>query len=281
MADRFYNRTAAIITKHGKERIIGPILWHAFNISLELARYDTDMLGTFSREIERPTDQLGTARLKIKQAESISNASLLVASEGAFHPHPDSPFITINTEIIVLYDRKTQQEIISRNSSYNTNAAKITAKNLEELLEFVHTIGFPEHKVILMSNEELIRDRLVYKDIQDLDQLIKSYLHITKTRGETVIAETDLRAMHNPTRQEQIRLTTEKLVALMQSECPACHSPGYQIQKTVAGLPCCWCNSPTANTLLEIYGCTVCGHTEQKRVAKPCADPGTCDQCNP
>jgi hypothetical protein len=280
MADRFFNRTAAMITKHGKERIIGPILWDAFNISLELARYDTDMLGTFSGEVERPSDQLGTARLKIQQAANISNASLLLASEGAFHPHPDSPFVTVNTELIILYDRKTQQEIVARHTTFETNAAKLVTKDTKQLLSFVQQLNFPKQRIIL-SSEQNGANRIVFKDLHNLEQLTDAYWHIREKTGGAVVAETDLRAMNNATRQEQIKLTAEKLVQLMQTECPSCKNPGYQIQAVEAGLPCCWCNTPTSNTLQEIYRCTICAYEEKKRVSKPCADPGTCNQCNP
>ena len=281
MSDRFYNKKAAIITKHGKEKIIGPILWDAFHIHLELAHYDTDLLGTFSGEIERPADQLGTARLKIQQAASISNADLLLASEGAFHPHPDTPFLTVNTELIVLFDRTTEQEIVAKHTTLETNAAKITTNDEAILLEFANRIQFPEHRIILMTDDSSNMPKRILKDIDNEAALISAFRSLQHNSDALVVVETDLRAMHNPTRQGQISITANKLVQLMRSYCPKCYNPGYQIQEWLPGLPCCWCNSPTNNTLYEQYRCTHCGFEEQKRVSKPCADPGTCNQCNP
>lgn len=281
MPDRFHYKSAAIITKHGKEKIIGPILWDAFHIHLDLARYDTDLLGTFSGEVVRPTDQLGTARLKIQQAAAISNANLLLASEGAFHPHPDTPFLTVNTELIILFDRTTEQEIIAKHTTLETNAATITTNDEATLLAFAKRIQFPTHRIILMRDDKKDSTKRILKDMANEAELINAFRSLQKDSKDLVVVETDLRAMHNPTRQDQIKITANKLVQLMRSHCPSCGYPGYQINKWLPGLPCCWCNSPTTNPLFEIYGCTVCGHSEQKRVAKPCADPGTCDQCNP
>ncbi|MBU3646369.1 MAG: hypothetical protein FGM49_06150, partial [Candidatus Nanopelagicaceae bacterium] len=44
--------TAAIATKHLKEQIIAPIFVE-LGVSLEVAAVDTDLLGTFTGEIER------------------------------------------------------------------------------------------------------------------------------------------------------------------------------------------------------------------------------------
>ncbi|MBX9891831.1 MAG: hypothetical protein K2Y12_05875 [Chitinophagaceae bacterium] len=281
MSGRFYNTSAAIITKHGKEKIIGPILWDAFHIHLELAYYDTDLLGTFSGEIERPADQLGTARLKIQQAAAISNANLLLASEGAFHPHPDTPFLTVNTELIILFDRATEQEIIAKHTTLETNAATISTNDEATLLDFAKRIQFPTHRIILIQDNKHNGSKQVLKDMATEAELINAFRSLQKDSKDIVVIETDLRAMHNPTRQDQIKITANKLVQLMRSHCPSCDSPGYQIQNWLPGLPCCWCNTPTKNTQYEQYRCTYCGFEEQKRVSKPCADPGTCDQCNP
>jgi hypothetical protein len=279
--DRFYNKSAAIITKHGKEKIIGPILWDAFHIHLDLARYDTDLLGTFSGEVERPTDQLGTARLKIKQAAAITNANLLLASEGAFHPHPDTPFLTVNTEVIVLLDRATKLEIIAKHTTLETNAARVTTNDVATLLEFAARIRFPEHRIILMHDDRPDLPKRILKDMASEAELLSAFHSLQNDSNDLVVVETDLRAMHNPTRQEQIKITAHKLIQLMRSYCPSCNEPGYQIQEWQTGLPCCWCNNPTNHTLYEVYRCTHCGFEEQKRVSKPCADPGSCDQCNP
>jgi hypothetical protein len=46
--------------------------------------FDTDLLGTFTGEIERKLDPIATARQKCLLAMKLSNCDLGVASEGSF-----------------------------------------------------------------------------------------------------------------------------------------------------------------------------------------------------
>ena len=49
----FEGREIRIATMHGKEKVIGPALEEAFKMKYSVAAFDTDLLGTFSGEVER------------------------------------------------------------------------------------------------------------------------------------------------------------------------------------------------------------------------------------
>lgn len=59
-----------IASMHNKHKAITPIIDTYFkNITWSIAEHlDTDQFGTFSGEIERPSDMLGTLSLKISSA---------------------------------------------------------------------------------------------------------------------------------------------------------------------------------------------------------------------
>ncbi|MHB0889054.1 hypothetical protein [Acidithiobacillus sp.] len=57
-----------LLTKHGKEKVITPALKSRVGCLVEqMQGYDTDALGTFTREIPRPDTQLATVRKKVKK----------------------------------------------------------------------------------------------------------------------------------------------------------------------------------------------------------------------
>ncbi|MFS8822747.1 hypothetical protein NW810_08880, partial [Synechococcus sp. W60.2] len=89
-------RVAYLATLHRKEQVIGPLLAHHLGIQVQVIPLDTDQLGTFSRERPRPGDPIHTLRLKIERARQAHPASLVLASEGSFGPHPQIPWIPWN-----------------------------------------------------------------------------------------------------------------------------------------------------------------------------------------
>jgi len=61
----FEGRKLLVVTKHHKEKVIGPILSKELGVECAVARnFDTDILGTFSGEVERKNDPKSTLELK-------------------------------------------------------------------------------------------------------------------------------------------------------------------------------------------------------------------------
>ncbi len=79
----------ALLTQHGKERVIAPVLEPGLGCSIELVTgFDTDQFGTFTRETPRNGTQLEAARRKARKGMELARASQGIASEGSFGPDP-------------------------------------------------------------------------------------------------------------------------------------------------------------------------------------------------
>lgn len=274
-------RDLVIATMHGKEKMIAPLLTRELGLSCLLAHgLDTDQFGTFSGEIHRQGSPLEAARKKALAALAGTPHSLAVASEGSFGPHPHLFFIPADEELVLLIDTKENVEIVGYHLTENTNFSHTKIATLEDLHAFVEKVMFPSHGIILKAKgsdkeEKILKDLL---SVSILEQKVEELLN----QGFTIQAETDMRAMRNPTRQQAIELATLDLVQKVKSLCPQCQSPGFAVTSTIAGLPCRQCNSPTRSVKALIYACSRCDYTMEKiNPAKIVEEPMYCDYCNP
>ncbi|MBS1598351.1 MAG: hypothetical protein JST75_08995 [Bacteroidetes bacterium] len=282
----FFNRNALLVTKHGKEKVIVPLLSDAFGLKIELAdKIDTDQFGTFSGEVERPDTQYNTARLKIlKGFEQYPEIEIAIASEGAFNPHPDCAFIPVNTEIVMLIDKKNELEVSGRYLDLAAHVKESEISSVEEGENFAAAIGFPEYGVILKASPKEIEKPYVLKNFRTKEDLQTAMHFLLSISGNGKIQmQTDMRANFNPTRMKNIEHATNELVNAILSVCPKCHTPGFSVGQVIKGLPCSWCGAPTKSTLSHIYACKKCGHGVEKKFphGKQNEDPGFCDYCNP
>lgn len=282
----FQNRLALLATKHGKEMAIAPILGQETGLLVKTAAgINTDIFGTFSGEIPREGTPLETARKKIEKAfELYPEADITLASEGSFFPHPEVPFITLNQELILLVDRARGIEITGQSSSTQTNMARATVKTLEELEEFAERIGFPFHGIILKYKPRLSPVPVIWKDIMDKVQLRgMGWLALRNADKGEVEAETDMRALYNPTRLQNIQAAAVALAQNMNSFCPGCGMPGFVVTNALPGLPCSQCHLPTKAIKAHVYTCAHCSFSRQQNFpsGKRFQDAMFCDNCNP
>lgn len=276
----FTNRPLVIATKHRKETVIAPLVEAALGVRCFVAPdFDTDLLGTFSGEIERTQDPVATARQKCLLAMEATQCDLGIANEGSFGPHPAMFFVPADEEIMILIDKKNDLEIIVREISTNTNFAHATLTTEQELLQFAAKAQFPAHRLILRSPDSYEH---IIKDIYSIENLKLSFYNLINIYKKVHI-ETDMRAMHNPSRMAVIQATTHKLLAKIQSQCPQCDTPGFGIVSAKKGLPCSLCGFPTQSVLAHIYECKKCNF--QNEILYPYhkqeEDPTYCDFCNP
>ncbi|MEO5592433.1 MAG: DUF6671 family protein [Chitinophagaceae bacterium] len=282
----FQNRNAVLVTKHHKEKVIIPALKEAFGLNIMVAdKVDTDQFGTFSGEIERADTQYNTAKLKILKAfELYPETEIAVASEGAFNPHPDCPFIPVNTEIVLLIDKKNQLEISGRYLSLAAGVKEGTVSSIQEAWDLAEIIGFPEYGVILKAGKNVNDKPYIFKDATTKSCLEAALLFFFEISGDgKIVMQTDMRAHRNPFRMENIRIAALELIKTIQFVCPKCNTPGFDVKEVVKGLPCSSCNSPTRSTLSYLYECKKCAYREEKFYphVKQQEDPGSCDYCNP
>ncbi|MEA5529589.1 DUF6671 family protein [Dolichospermum sp. UHCC 0684] len=280
----YNNRVAILATMHNKEKVISPLLKEHLGINLIVPQgLNTDVFGTFTREIKRPDTQIITARLKAKKALEMDDEKIAIASEGSFAPHPLIPYIYANREIIIFLDQENDLEIIGELFSIETNFNHQTISSLEEAEEFAQKVGFPEHGLVISFANISTGKTEFIKGITSKENLINSLeIAIKNTNGKFHI-ETDMRAMYNPTRMKNIAFATQDLINKINSLCPQCHTPGFMINQKIPGLPCELCHQPTSLIKAVIFQCQKCGFTQQQLFPnnQEFADPSLCEYCNP
>jgi hypothetical protein len=277
----FRNRKLIVATMHSKEKVIAPLLEKAFGVSCFVHEgFDTDTLGTFTGEIERELDPISTARQKCLMAMEASNCDLGIASEGSFGSHPSMFFLSADDEFLILIDKKNNLEITVRELSVDTNFNGSEINNQQELMEFAALIKFPSHGLILRRSKTDNRD--VIKGITNLQDLKKAFC-VLIGKCSPVFAETDMRAMYNPSRMNVIKNATKKLIEKIHSCCPECNMPGFGVVDVKKGLECSLCGSQTNSTLSYSYACQHCPFIKEEMYPhkKTTEDPMYCDYCNP
>lgn len=277
----FEGRDLIIATKHKKEKVIAPILEQALGVNCFLPEYfDTDTLGTFTGEVERELDPVSTVRQKCLMAMELSNSDLGVASEGSFGPHPTLFFASSDDEFLIFIDKTNELEIIVRELSLETNFNGSEIKNEQELFEFARRTKFPSHALILRKTKtEKIE---IFKGITNEEELKITFNRMLEKYG-SVYAETDMRAMYNPSRMNIIQNAAKKLIDKINSFCPQCNAPGFGVTDAKKGLECSLCGSPTNSILSFIFTCQKCHFKNEKLYPhkKMTEDPMYCDYCNP
>ncbi len=277
----YYGLKASLLTQHGKEKVIFPELQQTNELEVFLVQgYDTDKLGTFTREIPRLGSQLDAARKKARIGMELSGARLGVASEGSFNQDPYTGLIPWNYELVLLMDDTRGLEISGFSSSFAQSASK-KLSSWDELISFLSEAQFPTHHLILRPDDEYHPN--CKKGLDCLDSLKEAFfwaMHQSKTNH--VFVENDLRAHTNPTRMANILKATQDLARKMNSLCPACSSPGFWISRTQNGLPCSRCDAPTNLPISNIWSCVKCAHTKEVVIENQTkADPSKCNFCNP
>lgn len=284
-ASWFEGRTVVIATMHQKEQAIAPLLEEVLGVRVMVpSSLNTDEFGTFTRDIPRAGTQREAARRKAEAALDLTGETLAIASEGAFVPHPAVPWIGCDRELVVLVDRQHQLELVGEVLSTETNHAHQAVRSVDEALTFAEKTGFPAHGLVLMPQAQGAKSDEIIKGIRTVDELVTQVqAALTTTSMGTVHLETDMRAMHNPTRMRVIAQATQNLLEAIASTCPECGAPGFTVVEQIPGLPCGLCGLPTGQVYQSRLGCQVCGATRNVMFPNQitAADPAHCSYCNP
>ncbi len=279
-ASSYRNQRVALLTQHGKEGVIAPVLAELLGCCVEkVDGFDTDLLGTFTRDIAREGSQLDAARKKARIGMELSGLSIGIASEGAFGPDPLAFMLPGNRELLIWIDDRLGIEVVAT-SSGKTNLSHCLAESWEEAEDFARSVGFPEHHLVVRpvdENHPEIRKGLA--DWASLQEAVTWALDLAPNRRAFI--ETDMRAFANPTRLENIRLAAENLAQRLTSLCPACGAPGFSLTGQVRGLPCEECGSPTGEAKADVHRCVRCEHQLLVERDREYAPARYCDYCNP
>ena len=279
------SQTAVLATMHQKERAIAPLFFQTLGMTVTVVpHFDSDRFGTFTRDVARPGSQLEAARLKAQAVLAMTDATVAIASEGAFSPHPAMPFAACDREIVLLLDQVHGIEIVGQVLSTATNYSHATVRSVNGAIQFAEKAGFPEHALVVMPKADRADSNAILKGIhthQDLITAVEATLRTSPT--QTAHLETDMRAMHNPTRMDVIAEATQDLIAKIQQGCPDCGCPGFDVVERRPGLPCDLCRLPTELIRVAIYRCQKCSYTKEDVFpdGATAADPARCWNCNP
>lgn len=276
----YSGRRVALLTRHGKEKIIAPALVQSLGcLVTHVDSFDTDQLGTFTRDIPRDGTQLEAARRKARLGMELAGLPLGIASEGSFGPDPFFGMFSWNVEMIVWIDDLLGIEVVGIASGKASIAHRITA-DWTDAEAFASGAGFPEHGLVVRPQCE--DDSRIRKGITDWQRLREAF-HWACGEADNGCAfmETDVRAHLNPTRMATIGLAASDLARKLGTRCPACGIPGFQLAEGVPGLPCEDCGAPTREVRAEIHLCVKCGHRVTVQLPSVSAPAGRCDSCNP
>lgn len=281
----FGGRRAILVTQHGKEAAIGPIFRASLGLEVAAARgIDTDLLGTFSGEIERPGSMDEVLRRKAELGLERGDYDIAIASEGSYGPNPALPFIGAGLEKIILIDRISGLVAVEREIELSPSFHVMDGQHGTDIDPFLHRGGFPGHAMIVKPLDPAGPGTQVFKGLTDrtaLDAAVDEAIRVSSSGRFRV--ESDLRAHLNPTRMATITRLAERFAARLLNACPGCGSPGWGLIATESGLPCSACGEPTARVRAEVFGCFVCDCRETRSRPDGLAEasPGDCALCNP
>lgn len=276
----YSGQRVALLTQHGKETPLAEILNHSLGCQLEhVTGYDTDQLGTFSRDIARSGSQLVAARAKARIGMAMCGLPIGLASEGSFGPDPVFFMLPNNLELLIWIDDRLGIEVVAT-ALGRTNFSHRTVKGWEEAKQFAESAGFPEHYLIVRPNDEHHPE--FRKGLSDWSSLLAAvnWALASSATGEAFI-ETDMRAFANPTRMQNISSAAEVLADKLKSLCPACGTPGFAKSGVVRGLPCEDCGQPTEIVKADLLSCVRCDYQTIVDRKTRFASAGDCGFCNP
>ncbi|MGF1525433.1 MAG: DUF6671 family protein [Candidatus Competibacterales bacterium] len=285
----YCGRRAVLATMHRKQEAIAPPLASQLGLVIEVPdALDTDRLGTFTGEVERPGPMLETAIAKARAGMAASGLPLGLASEGSYGPHPSMPFIPAGIELLVWVDDERPMVLTEHVIDEQTNYHHVIARPGTDIGDFLTQVRFPSHGLIACPHTADHSGRSTFgpivKGLQTEAELYEAIARCSRASPEgAAMVQTDMRAHRNPTRMATLGRLAERLAQRLARLCQACGAPGFGLVGVEKGLPCGWCGYPSNQVQFEIWGCGVCDHREQRiPPGRPeTADPGYCDLCNP
>lgn len=271
-----------LLSMHDKAQLIAPAAQAlGWRIHTD-ASFDTDSLGTFSRDIPRLDDQYQTALRKAKLACERNGVRYGLGSEGSVVPDPSTGLFQLGVELLVLYDASLDKAVtgIARAPS---PMQRLICRDVHELHAAALQLGVPLQQLVLfagdLTQQPTTTPTLIAKGVADIAEL--EHLAAPLWAHGAVTLETDYRAFACPGRQQIITQAATDLITRLQSQCPQCQQVDFSVCDRRTGLPCQACGFPTPLTKALVRRCSDCGFEQVEPIAVQYADPTRCPLCNP
>jgi hypothetical protein len=277
----YFGVEIVVTTKHDKAALLQPSFKDLLNITLVELPLDTDQLGTFAGEIERTAPPRETAIAKARLGIENSGNRFGIASEGSIAADFSLPWIHADYEVLVFIDAESNLVISETLHSREIVAASTIVRADDDIEKFVKRADFPRHALIAQPVRS--REPFIVKGITTLNELVAAITECaTKSPTGEVKLESDFRAMHSPSRQENIRTLGRKLATRIAALCPECNTPGWGVVDYEKGVPCIDCGELNREAIShEIVGCYRCNYKVLGATIKDSLDPAQCHFCNP
>lgn len=268
----------ALLSKHGKAAQIAPIL---SPLGIEIVAtdvFDTDMLGTFSGEVERTLSPLECAKKKARLACELTGLEAGLGSEGSFGGGPLPGIMDWDTELIVLHDARQNIDIVA-NVSGPVSLQSFQGDDVSALSAALSGAEEGQAWIVKVDGHTI-------KGVANLDMLLATLeaMNLAPENGRfacPIDVAPDLRAMHSPLRQQYIIKAAQQLVERLQTHCPQCHQADFWLRDRIVGLPCRECGTPTDLAKAFIRQCIHCQYQQIETKEESVADPYRCHWCNP
>ena len=263
-----------LLTKHHKAAVLETALAESGFTLTTIDAFDTDQLGTFTGEQQRIKSQLNTALQKAQLGAQLGNTRYGLGSEGSFGPDPFIGMMPWNIEVLAWWDAQTEHAVYAMIQGPETNYSQKSVSSIDEAKQFLAQVKFPEHGIIIGTNN----DSYFNKDVQTLEMALEILQPLLAVAP--VWLETDMRAYRNPTRMRMIGKCALKLAHNLKCLCPMCTQRGFVASAQIPGAICESCGAETRYPRAELLSCSACGHKEE-RLLNSFAPANRCDFCNP
>lgn len=267
-------------TRHGKERqfatAFGEVLGARLVVPPDL---DTDQYGTFSGEVVRVGSAMDAARAKARLGMRAAGLSRGLASEASYGPLTGLGW-SGHEEILMFVDDVCGIEVLEGRRMATALPESHRVSSIAELSVAVLRV-LPQQALIVRPAVR-IDGVQIFKGIESEGALQTAIAAAARASTDGLaVVEPDLRAHHNPQRQQVLSRLAFRLAHRLATPCPRCNCPGYGRVDIIPGLPCRHCSSPTALPISELHACAGCDHRSTVPVAECSVNPAFCPACNP
>lgn len=269
MKGDFRSRTFALLTKHGKEQIVAPILLEGLGAHLKhTSAFDTDELGTFAGEIPRILTPQEAARKKAELACELTGCEFGLGSEGSFDTGPFG-LGCFDYELLTCVC-PAEGWVVTATALGPSAAREKSCQNWLDVERYLEAVPKGQG-LILRSGGNLFKGLTTLEEVRLLGRDLPF----------PFILSYDLRAHQCPERRAQIANAARNLVERLLASCPQCRTPGFWPDRADAGLPCSGCHGPTNALRQRRAVCARCEYEQGYPSQSALADPALCPSCNP